>query len=231
MLTTDTGHIRSYATDPYGNYYTEPRIMFPVEHNDDRLDPKEIIIGFNQGDIYKAYKQNDVESEILINDFIGDTPVVLVSLFSENSRVFERIVNGSTLDSVYDDGKVLDVQTNSEWNYDGLSVSGENDGMPVQGGLMDGRLGTLEPGQKCLTYGNTAATSFFSFFSLLPLGCCGWWWLYALSLLPSIVGTGVSAILIEYSQVLAYVGLIIIFGFTGLTVYKLKQEQKLQKTI
>ena len=27
----------------------------------------------------------------------------------------------------------------------------DEDGMPVQGGLMDGRLGTLEPGQKCLT--------------------------------------------------------------------------------
>ena len=74
----------------------------------------------------------------------------------------------------------------------------------------------------------TAATSFFSFFSLVPLGCCGWW-LYALSLLPSIVGTGVSAVLIEYSQVLAYLGLVIIFGFAGLTAYKLKREQKLQK--
>lgn len=75
--------------------------------------------------------------------------------------------------------------------------------------------------------GSTAATSFFSFFSLVPLGCCGWW-LYALSILPGIVGTGVSAILIEYSQVLAYVGLGIIFGFAGLTAYKLRQEQKLQ---
>lgn len=78
--------------------------------------------------------------------------------------------------------------------------------------------------------GSTATTSFFSFFSLVPLGCCGWW-LYALSLLPGIVGTGVSAVLIEYSQVLAYLGLIVIFGFAGLTAYKLKQEQKLQKTI
>ncbi|MCY3853838.1 MAG: DNA-directed RNA polymerase subunit A' [Thaumarchaeota archaeon] len=33
----------------------------------------------------------------------------------------------------------------------------DEDGMPVQGGLMDGRLGTLEPGQKCLTCGNTSA--------------------------------------------------------------------------
>ena len=79
--------------------------------------------------------------------------------------------------------------------------------------------------------GSTAMTSFFSFFSLVPLGCCGWW-LYALSLLPSVVGTGVSAVLIEYSQVLAYLGLAIIFGFAGITAYKLKKEQQsLQKIV
>ncbi len=76
--------------------------------------------------------------------------------------------------------------------------------------------------------GSTAATSFFSFFSLIPLGCCGWW-LYALSLLPSIVGTGVSAVLIEYSQSLAYLGLAIIFGFNALTAIKLQKEKKLRK--
>ena len=78
--------------------------------------------------------------------------------------------------------------------------------------------------------GSVVTTSFFSFFSLVPLGCCGWW-LYALSLLPSVVGTGVSAVLIEYSQVLAYVGLGIIFGFAGLTALKLKKEIKLQKIV
>ena len=76
--------------------------------------------------------------------------------------------------------------------------------------------------------GSTAATSFFSFFSLVPLGCCGWW-LYALSLLPGILGTGVSAVLIQHSQVLAYLGLVVIFGFAGLTAIKLKREQQLQK--
>lgn len=77
---------------------------------------------------------------------------------------------------------------------------------------------------------STAATSFFSFFSLVPLGCCGWW-LYALSLLPSFVGTGVSAVLIEHSQALSYIGLIIIFGFAGLTAYKLRSEIKLQQSL
>jgi hypothetical protein len=76
--------------------------------------------------------------------------------------------------------------------------------------------------------GSTAATSFFSFFSLIPLGCCGWW-LCALSLLPSVVGTGVSAALIEYSQPLAYLGLAIIFGFNALTAIKLQKEIKLRK--
>ena len=132
ILTTDTGHIRSYATDPYGNYYTEPRIMFPVEHRDDRLFPKEIIIGFNQDDTYKAYKQNDIESNVIINDSIGDTPVMLVSLFSENSRAFERTINDDTLDFEYVDGKIFDTQTDSEWNYDGLSISGEYEGEQLQ---------------------------------------------------------------------------------------------------
>ena len=75
--------------------------------------------------------------------------------------------------------------------------------------------------------GSTAATSFFSFFSLVPLGCCGWW-LYVLSLLPSVFGTGVSAVLIEYSQGLAYLGLAIIFGFNALTAIKLRKEKNLR---
>lgn len=73
----------------------------------------------------------------------------------------------------------------------------------------------------------TAATGFFSFFSLVPLGCCGWW-LYALSLLPSVLGTGVSAFLIEYSQALSYLGLVIIFGFNALTYIKLQKEKKIR---
>lgn len=72
--------------------------------------------------------------------------------------------------------------------------------------------------------GSTAATSFFSFFSLVPLGCCGWW-LYILSLLPGVVGTGVSAVLIEHSQALAYLGLVVIYAFVGLAAYRLRQEQ------
>lgn len=140
VLTTDTGHIRSYATDPYGSYYTEPRIMFPVEHSDDRLHPKEIIIGFSIDGIYKAYPQNDIESFGLINDSVGETSVMLVSFFSENSRAFDRTINDQTLEFEMMGGKITDTATNSVWNYDGLAISGEMQGeqlerLPIEPGF------------------------------------------------------------------------------------------------
>ena len=128
VLTTDTGHIRSYATDPYGDYYTDPRIIFPVDNSDDRMHPKEIILGFHEDGIYKAYKQNDVEFHGIINDDIGETSVMLVSQFSQNSRAFERTVNGETLEFEFVDEKIIDTKTNSEWNYDGLAISGTMEG-------------------------------------------------------------------------------------------------------
>jgi hypothetical protein len=71
--------------------------------------------------------------------------------------------------------------------------------------------------------GSTAISSFFSFFSLVPLGCCGSW-LLILSMLPSIFGSSLSAVLIEYSKVLSYIGLAIVFGFAGLSALRLKKE-------
>ena len=73
--------------------------------------------------------------------------------------------------------------------------------------------------------GSTVLSSFFSFFSLVPLGCCGNW-LLILSLLPSIFGSSLSVVLIEYSKLLSYIGLTIVFSFAGLSAIKLKEELK-----
>ncbi|HEX7207938.1 MAG TPA: hypothetical protein VF233_07120 [Nitrososphaeraceae archaeon] len=71
--------------------------------------------------------------------------------------------------------------------------------------------------------GSTAISSFFSFFSLVPLGCCGSW-LLILSMLPSIFGSSLSVVLIEYSKLLSYIGLAIVFGFVGLSALRLRKE-------
>ena len=76
--------------------------------------------------------------------------------------------------------------------------------------------------------GSTAVSSFFSFFSLVPLGCCGSW-LLILSYLPSVFGSMLSVVLVQYSTALSYIGLTIIWGFAALSAYKLNKELKLRK--
>jgi hypothetical protein len=71
--------------------------------------------------------------------------------------------------------------------------------------------------------GSTAISSFLSFFSLVPLGCCGSW-LFVLSMLPSIFGGTLSVMLIEYSIVLSYVSLGVVIGFAALSVLRLRKE-------
>lgn len=76
--------------------------------------------------------------------------------------------------------------------------------------------------------GSTAISSFFSFFSLVPLGCCGSW-LLVLSYLPSVFGGTLSVALVQYSKPLSYIGLIIILSFAALSAYKLRKELELRK--
>ena len=76
--------------------------------------------------------------------------------------------------------------------------------------------------------GSTAVSSFFSFFSLVPLGCCGSW-LLVLSYLPSVFGSTLSVALVQYSKPLSYIGLTIILSFAALSAYKLHKELKLRK--
>jgi Protein of unknown function (DUF3179) len=71
----------------------------------------------------------------------------------------------------------------------------------------------------------TAISSFFSFFSLVPLGCCGSW-LLILSFLPSIFGSSLSIVLIHYSKSLSYIGLAIVLGSAALSAFKLQRERK-----
>jgi len=75
--------------------------------------------------------------------------------------------------------------------------------------------------------GSTALSAFFSFFSLVPLGCCGSW-LLVLSYLPTIFGSALSVSLIQYSKPLSYIGLIIVLGFAGISAFKLRSELKNQ---
>jgi len=71
--------------------------------------------------------------------------------------------------------------------------------------------------------GSTAIGSFFSFFSLVPLGCCGSW-LLVLSFLPSVFGGSISVFLIDYSVLLSYAALAAVLGLAALSGLQLRRR-------
>jgi len=90
------------------------------------------------------------------------------------------------------------------------------------------RVDKKRKGMLGVSSGSTALSAFFSFFSLVPLGCCGSW-LLVLSYLPTVFGSGLSVSLIQYSKSLSYIGLIIVLGFAGISAFKLRPELKNQR--
>ncbi|GAB4466849.1 MAG: hypothetical protein OHK0044_07130 [Burkholderiaceae bacterium] len=55
VLSTDTGFARDYWHDPYAGYDRVQRLLFSVEHRDERLAAKEWVLGIAIGDARKAY--------------------------------------------------------------------------------------------------------------------------------------------------------------------------------
>ncbi|MFQ5941401.1 MAG: DUF3179 domain-containing protein [Nitrososphaerales archaeon] len=128
VLSTDTGSTRPYGADPYGDYYTTPQIYFPVAHRDDRLGPKELVMGLEHNNSYKAYKLSDIESQQVINDSVGEKEVMLLSLYSFMARAYDRTLEGKILEFQIIDNKLIDKETGSEWNFEGRAVSGPLEG-------------------------------------------------------------------------------------------------------
>jgi hypothetical protein len=94
VLSQDTGYLRAYGTDPYGSYYVEDLLFFPVSDEDESIHPKTVTYGIEIDGIYKAYLETDV---ILAGNYIEDE-VNGVSLILERSDegivIITRLDNG-----------------------------------------------------------------------------------------------------------------------------------------
>jgi len=102
VLALETGFERYYLPGAaYGDYFSSDATMFPVWQRADQLEAKDRIYALRVGGIPKAYPLARLVEEIVVNDTIGDTKVVLVAT---RGRV---TVNGSSLRSgnvTYDAG-------------------------------------------------------------------------------------------------------------------------------
>ena len=80
VVTTSTGHSRSYGTYPYGDYKTNNGLLiFPVSPDDSRLQRKERVLGVLANDEAKAYRfQNNGSNIDLINDNLGGISLTVI---------------------------------------------------------------------------------------------------------------------------------------------------------
>jgi hypothetical protein len=132
VLSRDTGFGRPYGADPYGGYYTSPSIYFPISNHDNRLGVKEIIVGLEHDDVYRAYPLSTIEEQHAINDDLAGRSILLVSHYPFMARAFDRTVDGQVLEFEYKDNVMTDMQTGSVWNFDGIAFEGELAGKQLE---------------------------------------------------------------------------------------------------
>jgi hypothetical protein len=75
VLSQDTGFSRQYGRDPYGSYYEDSFIWFPVENTDKRIHPKTVIFGIEIDGEYKAYMEEDLIERKVIEDVFVETNI------------------------------------------------------------------------------------------------------------------------------------------------------------
>jgi hypothetical protein len=130
VLSKDTGSTRPYGADPYGDYYTNGDVLFPVSNSDDRLGLKEIVVGLENKGQYKAYKLQEIENKKILNDQVNGKPIALLSLHPFMIRAYDPVVDRQVLEFSYNakDQNFIDTQTGSLWNFEGKAVSGQMKG-------------------------------------------------------------------------------------------------------
>lgn len=73
VLSTETGFVRDYRRDPYAGYERVQRLMFDVQHRDDRYPPKAWVLGVEAGGVARAYPFSELERAVGARGELADT--------------------------------------------------------------------------------------------------------------------------------------------------------------
>lgn len=141
VLSRRTGYNRPYGENPYRGYDRIDQSPFLFEGpTDPRLAPMERVLAVRVGESARIYPFSEFRDRQVVNETVGDRPVVVLAgdpafsalderRISESRRVatltaFDRRIDGRTLEFDVRDGRVVDTETGSEWNVLGQAVDG-----------------------------------------------------------------------------------------------------------
>jgi len=91
VLTTDTGYRRDYRADPYPNYGRSGKLYFPVAESSDQYRRKELVMGLELDEQFKAYPFEELEKgpERFKDQFQGRQFEVLFDEENRSARVLD----------------------------------------------------------------------------------------------------------------------------------------------
>ncbi len=153
VLSRDTGYTRDYGRNPYAGYDDVERRPFLYDGPEDsRLRPMEKVVALKLDGMEKAYPYAVTRRRRVINDTVGDLPVVVfhapgaVSAL-DAERIAESKVAGSTgvfarrltvpqgektLTFSFDGEAFVDAETGSRWDVTGRAVAGPLEGAQLR---------------------------------------------------------------------------------------------------
>ncbi len=129
--TIDDSGPQYYGANRYGSYRDSDTIgVGNNEFDDDRLDAKVQVIGVVDGSTARAYPRPAVRESGVVNDTVGDRPVVVTAL-DLTLVAYERTVGGAVLTFVRDDKQHLSAG-GSRWQIlTGRAIDGPYEGQTL----------------------------------------------------------------------------------------------------
>ncbi|WP_058827843.1 DUF3179 domain-containing protein [Haloferax sp. Q22] len=119
---------RRYDVNPYTSYQQSSAIGIGFnDAADDRLHPKTSVVGVAADGVARAYPLDAVESAGVVNDTVGDLPVVVAASAEGSLVAYVRRVDGETVEFGRD-GSAL-VAAGSRWDLlTGRALDGPHEG-------------------------------------------------------------------------------------------------------
>lgn len=135
VLSRATGRRRPYNRDPYGDYksqssyYQNRVILHPIPRLDDRLHPKEPVLGMLPGGFPLALPKNQMRTLGVLNFDYGEFELVaFYDPLLDATRVFNRNTFDERLKFRVDAGKIVADPDKGEYSPEGLCLTGKHNG-------------------------------------------------------------------------------------------------------
>jgi hypothetical protein len=150
VLSRETGFSRAYGQNPYAGYDDVDNSPFLYEgpKTQGTLPPMARVITVDSGGEAVAYPYDVLRREQVVNETVGGEPVVVLwkpgtaSALDDDAvaagrdvgsaAVFSRTLDGASLTFRSEGGRIVDEQTDSEWNALGRALEGELTGEQLE---------------------------------------------------------------------------------------------------